>query len=180
MAMLGVLGAGAVLWLRPPAGTITTRTIPTGAGFTVTVMQSPTEPQARTIAARVASTGMPAFTRRSGASYQVVAGPYVSVDEAEAAQRFLAKRGFRARVLVDESVRRPPGYDGKPVLSAAASVLLISGGGSLAIVIEMAEEPRHIATRTVNPSEMEIVAGPVASRLQPISLSRTIAWPSPR
>ena len=164
---MGVLGAGAVLWLRPPPGPITTRTIPTGAGFTVTVVQSPTESQARTIAARVASTGMPAFTRRSGASYQVVAGPYVSVTEADAAQRFLAKRGFRARVLVDESVRRPPAYDGKPVLSAAANVLLISGAGSLAIVIEMAEEPRHVAT-TVNESEVEIVAGPVASRLQPV------------
>ena len=169
VAMLGVLGAGAVLWLWPPPGPITTRTIPTGAGFTVAVVQSPTEPQARTIAARVASSGMPAFTRRSGASYQVVAGPYVSVDEADAAQRFLAKRGFRARVLVDESVRRPPGYDGKPVLSAAASVLLISGAGSLAIVIEMAEEPRHVATTAVNQSEVEIVAGPVASRLQPIT-----------
>jgi hypothetical protein len=111
---------------------------------------------------------MPAFTRRSGASYQVVAGPYVSVHEADAAQRFLAKRGFRARVLVDESVRRPPAYDGKPVLSAAANVLLISGAGSLAIVIEMAEEPRHVATSAVNPSELEIVAGPVASRLQPV------------
>jgi hypothetical protein len=165
--MMGVLGAGAVLWLRPPSEPITTRTIPTGAGFTVAVVQSPTESQARTIAARVASAGMPAFTRRSGASYQVVAGPYVSVTEADAAQRVLAKRGFRARVLVDESVRRPPAYDGKPVLSAAANVLLISGAGSLAIVIEMAEEPRHVAT-TVNESEIEIVAGPVASRLQPV------------
>jgi hypothetical protein len=168
VAMLGVLGAGAVLWLRPPPGPITTRTIPTGAGFTVAVVQSPTEPQARTIAARVAATGLPAFTRRSGASYQVVAGPYVSVDEADAAQRFLAKRGFRTRVLVDESVRRPPGYDGKPVLSAAANVLLISGAGSLAIVIEMAEEPRHVATSALNGGQLEIVAGPVASRLQPV------------
>lgn len=167
MALVGVLGTGVALWLRP-AGAITTRTIPTGAGFTVAVAQQPTEPQARTIAARVAATGLPAFTRRNGASYQVVAGPYVAVDEADAAQRFLAKRGFRARVLVDESVRRPPGYEGKPVLSAAANVLLISGGGSLAIVIEMAEEPRHVATSTLNRSELEIVAGPVASRLEPV------------
>jgi hypothetical protein len=168
LAMVGAVGAGVVLWLRPPPGSITTRTIPTGAGFTVTVVQSPTEPQARTLAARVAATGLPAFTRRSGASYQVVAGPYASVDEADAAQRFLAKRRFRTRVVVDESVRRPPGYDGKPVLSAAANVLLISGAGSPAIVIEMAEEPRHVATRVVNRSELEIVAGPVASRLEPI------------
>jgi hypothetical protein len=168
VAMVGVLGAGVVLWLRPPAEPITTSTIPTGAGFIVAVTQQPSEPRARTIAARVAATGLPAFTRRSGASYQVVAGPYVAVDEADAAQRFLAKRGFRARVLVDESVRRPPGYEGKPVLSAAANVLLISGAGSLAIVIEMAEEPRHVATSALNRSELEIVAGPVASRLEPV------------
>jgi hypothetical protein len=168
VALVGVIGAGVVLWLWPPPGPITTRTIPTGAGFTVAVSQLPTEPQARTIAARIAASGLPAFTRSSGASYQVVAGPYVSVDEADAAQRFLAKRGFRARVLVDESVRRPPGYDGKPVLSAAANVLLISGAGSLAIVIEMADEPRHVATSVVNQSELAIVAGPVASRVEPV------------
>jgi hypothetical protein len=167
IAMAGVLGTGAALWLLTP-GRITARTIPTGAGFTVAVAQQPNEPQARTVAARVAATGLPVFTRRSGASYQVVAGPYVSVDEADAAQRFLAKRGFRARVLVDESVRRAPGYDGQPVLSAAANVVLIAGAGSLAIVIEMAEEPRHVVTRAVNGSELEIVAGPVTSRVQPI------------
>jgi hypothetical protein len=168
VAMLGVVGAGAVLWLGSPAESITTRTIPTGTGFTVAVVQSPTEPQARTIAARVAATGMPAFTRRSGRSYQVVAGPYVSIDEADAAQRFLAKGGFRTRLLVDESVRRPRGYDGKPLISAAADVLLISGAGSLAIVIEMVEEPRHVATSWVNQSELEIIAGPLAARVQPV------------
>src|SRR5919108_3487810 len=127
VALLGVLGGGVVIWLQPPSGPTTTKTIPTGAGFTVAVMQSPTEPQARTIAARVAAAGLPAFTRASGASYQVVAGPYVAIDEADAAQRFLAKRGFRARVLVDESVRRQRRDDGKPFVSAAANVLLISG-----------------------------------------------------
>jgi hypothetical protein len=166
VALVGVLGGGVVLWLQP-GEPITGRTIPTGAGFTVAVVRLPTEPQARTIAARVAAAGLPAFTRASGASYQVVAGPYVGVDEADAAQRFLAKRGFRARVLVDESVRRPPGYDGTPVVNAAANVLLISGGGSLAIVIELAEEPRHVATNLVNAGQLEIVAGPVTSRLKP-------------
>jgi hypothetical protein len=167
VALVGVLGGGVVLWLQPPSS-IAVRTIPTGAGFTVTVVRLPTEPQARTIAARVAAAGLPAFTRASGTSYQVVAGPYVAVDEADAAQRFLARRGFRARVLVDESVRRLPGYDGTPVVSDAANVLLISGAGSLAIVIEMAEEPRHVATNVVNAGQLEIVAGPVASRLEPV------------
>ena len=60
-----------------------------------------TEPLARTMAARMAAVGIPAFTRRNNSSHEVVAGPYVSLDEADAAQRFLARRGFKARVLVD-------------------------------------------------------------------------------
>ena len=167
--LVGVAGAGALIWLSPPPRPIATRTIPTGAGFTVAVMQVPSEAQARTIAARVAAVGMPAFARQSGASYQVVAGPYVAIDEADAAQRFLAKRGFRARVLVDESVRRPRHDEGKPFVSAAANVLLISGAGSLAVVIELAEEPRHVATSVGNTREVEVVAGPIASRLEPIT-----------
>jgi hypothetical protein len=163
-ALVGAVGAGAVLWLRAPLRPVA-RTIPTGAGFTVAVAQLPTEPQARTIAARVAAAGLPAFTRINRRSYQVIAGPYVSLDEADAVQHLLAKRGYKARVLVDESVRRPPGHDGTPIVSAAASVLLIAGAGSVAVVIELASEPRHVVTRTVNAEEMEIVTGPVASRV---------------
>lgn len=166
LALVGVVGAGAVLWLRPlwPAAG---RTIPTGAGFTVTVTQLPSGPQARTIASRIAAAGIPAFTRRNDRAYQVVAGPYVSLDEADVAQRFFAKRGFKARVVVDESVRRRPGRDGTPPVSAAANVVLIAGAGSLAVVIELPEEPRHIATQTLNANQLEIVAGPVASRVEP-------------
>ncbi len=162
-----VVGIGAVLWLRSP-GETATRTIPTGAGFTVTVAHMPGEPQARTMAARVAAVGLPAFTRRADQSFEVIAGPYVSLDEAEATQRFLAKRGFKARVLVDESVRRPPDEEGTPIVSKAADVLLIAGAGSLAVVIELPAEPRHVATQLINPYELEIVAGPAASRVHPI------------
>jgi hypothetical protein len=147
---------------------MTIRTIPTGAGFTVAMTQFRGEPQARSFASRIAAVGMPAFSRRRGTSYQVVAGPYVSLDEADEAQRFLAKRGIRGRVLVDESVRRPPGLDGTPLVSAAANVLLIAGAGSVAVVIELPEEPRHIATRTVNEQEIEIVTGPVISPVKPV------------
>jgi hypothetical protein len=164
VVLVGAVGAGAVLWLRTPLWPVA-GTIPTGAGFTVAVAQLPTEPQARTIAARVAAVGLPAFTRINRRSYQVIAGPYISLDEAEGVQHLLAKRGYKARVLVDESVRRPPGHDGTPVVSAAASVLLIAGAGSVAVVIELASEPRHVVTRTVNAEEIEIVAGPVASRV---------------
>jgi len=172
VALMGVVGAGAVLWLRPPPWPAEARTIPTGVGFTVAVAQLPREPQARSIAARIAAAGIPAFTRRNARSYQVVAGPYVSLDEADAAQRFMAKRGFRARVLVDESVRRP-GYAGRPLVNGAANVLLIAGSGSLAVVIELPDEPRHVATNTPGARELEIVAGPVASHVE------AVEWKAP-
>jgi hypothetical protein len=143
-------------------------TIPTGAGFTVAVTTLRTAPLARTVAARMAAAGIPAFTRNINRSYEVVAGPYVSLDEAEAAQRFLAKRGFKARVVVDESVRRPPGQDATPMISDAADVLLIAGAGSLAVVIELPVEPRHVAAQTINEQEMEVVASPIASRVRPM------------
>lgn len=174
LALAGVVGAGVGVWLRPPPWSSPARTIPTGAGFTVAVAQLPSEPQARTIAARVAAAGLPAFSRRNTKSYQVIAGPYISLDEADDAQRFLAKRGFKARVLVDESVRRAPGYDGAPVISRAASVVLIAGAGSVAVVIELAAEPRHVATNTVNARELEIVAGPVSAAVEPMR------WNAPR
>jgi sporulation related protein len=166
LALVGVVGVGAVLLLRPlwPAAG---RTIPTGAGFTVAVTQLPSLPQARTIASRIAAAGIPAFTRRNDRAYQVVAGPYVSLDEADSAQRFFAKRGFKARVVVDESVRRQAGHDGPSLVTAAANVVLIAGAGSLAVVIELPEEPRHIATQTLTANHLEIVAGPVASRVKP-------------
>jgi len=165
-ALVGVVGAGAVLWFGPPWSPVA-RTIPTGAGFTVAVTQLRTEPQARTIASRIAAAGIPAFTRRNDRSFQVVAGPYISLDEADYAQRFFAKRGFKARVVVDESLRRPAGHDGAPPVSAAANVVLISGAGSVAVVIELPEEPRSVATQTHGDSELEIVAAPVASRVEP-------------
>ena len=167
LALVGVVGAGAVLWLRPPWPPAA-RTIPTGAGFTVSVTQLPSEPQARTIAARVAAAGIPTFTRRNNRSYQVVAGPYISLDEADRAQRFFARQGFKARVVVDESVRRPRSHEGAPLVSTAANVVLIAGAGSVAVVIELPEEPRHVATQTLSASQLEIVAGPVASRVEAV------------
>ena len=171
-ALVGVVSAGAILWLRPPWPT-GDMTIPTGAGFTVAVTTLRTAPLARTVAARMAAAGIPAFTRSINRSYEVVAGPYVSLDEADSAQRFLAKRGFKSRVMVDESVRRPPGQPATPMFSDAADVLLIAGAGSLAVVIELPEEPRHVAAQTINEQEMEVMASPVASRV------RSMQWKAP-
>lgn len=168
LMLLGLAAAGLVAWLRPQPPPRVFRTIPTGVSFSVAVMQSASEAGARAVAGRLAASGMPAFTRslRNGASYQVVVGPYASLDEAEAAQRLVAGHRLRGRVLVDESVRRVAGHDGVPQVGAGANVLLIAGAGRVAIVIELSGEPRHVVTRPVGERGLEIEAGPLPAAIR--------------
>jgi hypothetical protein len=174
LILFGLVAAGLAVWLRLQPTQIAARTIPTGASFSVSVTQSPSDERARAIAGRIAASGLPAFTRslparrsaqregwRNGAWYQVIVGPYASLDEAEAAQRLLARQGFRAQILVDESVRRVAGHDGGPRVSAGANVLLIAGAGRVAVVIELPVEPRRVVTRPVGERVLEIEAGPI-------------------
>ena len=51
-------------------------------------------------------------------------------------------------------------------MSEAANVLLIAGAGSIAVVIELPEEPRHTVSRTINAQEIEIVASPAVARVE--------------
>ena len=144
------------------------RTIPTGAGFSIAVSRSQNGANALRLASTIESTGLPAFTRplNNGAWRQVVVGPYVSLDEAEQVLSYLASRGFGARLVVDESVRRRPGHDGVSVVSAAANVLLVSGAGRLSLVVEMPEEPREVETRRVSPTMLEVDVGPVSGPVE--------------
>jgi hypothetical protein len=157
------LAVGLSIWLfvRPDEGL---RTIPTGAGFSIAVTRSQNGANALRLASTIESTGLPAFTRslKSGTWRQVVVGPYVSLDEAEQVLGYLASRGFGARLLVDESVRRRPGHDGVPLLSATASLVLVSGAGRLSLVAELPDEPRQVETRRVSPTMLEVDVGPVS------------------
>jgi len=149
VAALGFVAAGLAVWVWAPWRMTPVQTIPTGAGFTVTVARSQDDGYATTIANRAEAAGLPAFTRDSakGRSRHVVVGPYVSIDEAEGVQRMLARQGFGARLLVDESVRRVQGYAEAADASGGVTALLIAGGGRLSVVIEMPVEPRHVFTR---------------------------------
>jgi len=163
----GVVAVTLAVWLWPPPPRAF-RTIPTGMSFNVSVMQSASEGRAHAVAGGLAASGMPAFTRslRNGASYQVVVGPYASLDEAEAAQRLVAGHGLGGRVLVDESVRRVGGHDGVAQVSAGANVLLIAGAGRVAIVIELPSEPRYVLTRRIGERGLEIEAGPMPAAIE--------------
>lgn len=177
VAVLVLVAAAVAVWLWMPART-GVRTIPTGASFNISVTRSQDGAHAKAIAAQLEGYGLPAFTRilnranrvrtdlQVGPSYQVIVGPYVSIDEAEGAQRRLAARGFGARMLVDESVRRAPGYDGIPMVSAGANVLLVAAAGRLSVVIEMSDEPRHVQARRVTPTSLEVETGPVLAAVE--------------
>ena len=150
VAVLGFVAAGLGVWMWAPGRAATVRTIATGAGFNVTVVRSRFNASPMAIASRVEASGLPAFTRDLGNGRQVVVGPYVSIDEAEGVQRILARQGFGARLLVDESVRRVETHNAVADTSGSANVLLIAGGGRLSIVIEMPVEPRRVLTRDLD------------------------------
>jgi hypothetical protein len=140
---------------------------PTGASFSLDVAAYRTAREAGVVAANIAATGLPAFTRtlRNGQTQQVIVGPYVSIDEAESAQRQLARRGFgRARMLVDESIRssRPGAADGGP---AGTGVVMVAAAGRLSVVLELPVEPRRVETRRPEGTVLEVDAGPVATGL---------------
>jgi hypothetical protein len=139
-------------------------TIPTGASFSLSVARYRSSQEANAVAANVQAVGLPAFTRalRNGVR-QVIVGPYVSIDEAESAQRVLARRGFgRARLLVDESVRRTPGVQ-LVALTNVPPVVVVAAAGRLAVVIELPSEPRHVETRRPEGTVLEVDAGPATT-----------------
>jgi hypothetical protein len=154
VAVMVFVAAGLGMWVWAPWRVTPVRTIPTGTGFNVTVARSQDDAYATALASRVEAAGLPGFTRAlgKGRSRQVVVGPYVSIDEAESVQRMLARQGFGARLLVDESIRRVQGHP-----SGGVTALLIAGGGRLSVVIEMPVEPRRVMTRDPDPVRVDAV-----------------------
>jgi len=71
------------------------RTLDLRESVTVTVAMLRSEQRAAAVAAQLVEAGFPAFTRRhpDGVSHQVIVGPYVSAEEAAAAQRALEAQG---------------------------------------------------------------------------------------
>ena len=81
------------------------RTLDVRDSVTVTIATLRSEQRAAAIAAQLVEAGFPAFTRRhpDGVSHQVIVGPYVSPDEASAAQRALEAQGVNGSTVRLES-----------------------------------------------------------------------------
>lgn len=175
--VIGALAVWALVWMRASAGggdevkPIVTEQLPTvatAASFSVTVASFVNDAEARALATRLEKLGLPAFAWRiDGTKRQVLLGPYVSIDEADAAQRALAGHGYRRTPLyVDERLRTtaivPAGYP--PAVQAASGtssgLVLVAAPGRLSLVFELPEEPREVSGNRVGRTSFEVTAGP--------------------
>ena len=135
----------------------------TGASFSVNVTSFARDADARIMAGRLSKAGLPSFAWRLNGSFRdVLVGPFVSIDEAEAAQREVARLGYaRTRLHVDERLR---GSDDAPAAAAKASpaVVLVAAPGRLAVAFELAEEPQQVSGRRIDSTTFAVTtsAGP--------------------
>jgi hypothetical protein len=178
-AML-TLAVSAAVWLRAspgdardtgdrvaPASTVEGPLLATGASFNVTVASFSGDRDAKALARRLARTGAPAYDWRvDGSRRQVLLGPFVSIDEAEASQRALRAEGFRAtRLYVDERLRTlGPRRDAGRSVSVARTtssndpaMVLVAAPGRLSLALEFHEEPREVSGRRLNASTYEVL-----------------------
>ena len=158
-----VLIAVTVVWLRaagdPKAAStrashriVNGPPLATGASFSVNVTSFSRDADARVMAGRLTKAGLPSFAwRLNGSLRDVLVGPFVSIDEAEAAQGEVARLGYpRGRLHVDERLRGT----GTVALAAEAkanpAVVLVAAPGRLAVAFELAEEPQEVSGRRID------------------------------
>ena len=146
-------------WMRPPAPTVAT-----GASFSVSVASLRSADSAAATAGRLEAAGFASFTRGvpSTSMYQVMAGPYVSLDEAERMQQRLESAGFGgSRLFVDESLRHAPRNDAVARAGLNPGLVLIGAPGRLSLAFEMRSEPRQVTARRADDTTIDIDIGPI-------------------
>ena len=177
IAILVLVPVATIVWLWSSAGAASAPTVPTGASFNLSVARARTGASAETLARRLAASGYPAFSRAArGESHDVIVGPFVSIEEAERAQRRLRGQGLGGRMLVDESVRLAPGAAnvvGTSDAAGAPQLVLVGAAGRLSLVLELQAQPATVSTRAREGSLLEIELGPLEGEL------RSQVWKGP-
>ena len=169
--------AVAVVWLGAagePKAPAATRPAPrivkgppmaTGASFSVNVTSFSRDADARIMAGRLTKEGLPSFAwRLNGGLRDVLVGPFVSIDEAEAAQRSVARLGYkRTRLHVDERLRSTDAVVAADEAKASPAVVLVAAPGRLAVAFELSEEPQQVSGRRIDSTTFAVTAsaGPV-------------------
>lgn len=164
-----VLAAAATIWVLGTADDLETAVaaapvadrraplLPTGVSFSVRVARYAGAAETRDAAVRLAKAGLPAFAWETDSRLpDLLVGPFVSVDEAERAQRVLAGRGLgRSRLHVDDRLQRTPAAD--PVTPV---VLAVAAPGREALVFELSREPRATSGERIDATTFDVVASP--------------------
>ena len=136
----------------------------TGASFSVNVTSFSRDADARVMAGRLTKAGLPSFAwRLNGSLRDVLVGPFVSIDEAEAAQRDVARLGYpRGRLHVDERLRSTDAVAPVDDAKANPAVVLVAAPGRLAVAFELAEEPQEVSGRRIDSTTFAVTtsAGP--------------------
>jgi len=166
-----------VVWLRAAGDAKATASSPapvrrvvsgpplaTGASFSVNVTSFSRDADARIMAGRLTKAGLPSFAWRLNGSFRdVLVGPFVSIDEAEAAQRNVARLGYpRTRLHVDERLRGTDDVAPTAAAKASPAVVLVAAPGRLAVAFELAEEPQQVSGRRIDSTTFAVTtsAGP--------------------
>lgn len=170
-----VAAVGGLTWFFAPqpamasfpwAATPRMPTITTGASFSITIASLESGDEAGATATRVRAFGLPAFTRRSPGReqmYQAMVGPYVSLDEAERAQRRLSGLGYRGgRIFVDESLRTGV-HEQEPVSLGNKDIaaLIVGAPERLSFVLELPEEPSQVTSRRTTETAFDVDVSPL-------------------
>jgi len=124
-------------------------------GASVLVASFRSVSRARAVAAQLQEADLPAFADvgPDGAWHVVRVGPYLTDDEARAAQRTLAARGFTVTRVVSTA-----SAGGQVEGAAVASV-----GSRVSLVLELPGEPRDVSTERVNGTVLDVDAGPITA-----------------
>ncbi len=134
----------------------------TGASFSVEVASFARDTDARAMATRLTRRGLAAFAwRLDGAQRQVLVGPFVSIDEAEAARRAVARQGYsRPRLHVDERLRTAdaPRSGAAGPARQYPGVVLVAAPGRLAVAFELSRDVQRVSGQRVDATTFEIIA----------------------
>jgi hypothetical protein len=181
VAAVVLVAVTAVVWLRAAGGdtraTTTSRAyrpvdaapIPTGASFSVQVTSFARDADARVMAGRLTKAGLPSFAwRLDGSLRDVLVGPFVSIDEAEAAQREVARLGFaRTRLHVDERLRATNDAVVANVSDKSNPVVvLVAAPGRLAVVFELEGEPQQVSGQRIDAATFAVTTSALGTPME--------------
>ena len=148
---------------RPAAAPIA-GTLETARGVMVAAASFRTPQRAAEVVGSLEGLGLPAFARPDGSGgwHQVIVGPYLSVEEAKAAERQLAGLNVSdSQILPTDAASNATAVEGTDARSARVLMLNVTNRTSL--VLELSEAPARTSRESVDERTVVLDIGPVAT-----------------